>query len=85
MSAACPACGKEFSATCPLCRERRFRLSPLKILGNFPWATHHPVWRDERMAEMFCERCGLVIRPEMTMRELVGPCSGGASPEAVLP
>ena len=72
----CPLCLTGYSATCPLCRERTTRMTPLKIIGTFPWSNHSLVWDDPTMGGMHCELCGKVIIPEMTMRELVGPCSG---------
>lgn len=75
----CPACGTGYSSTCPLCRERTYRMTPLIIVGTFPWPNHRLVWDDPRMERMHCEMCGLSIPPEMTMRELTGPCSAKVS------
>jgi hypothetical protein len=77
----CPLCGKGFSSTCFLCRERTYRLTPLMLIDDptqFPWPKHRPVWNDPTQAGMHCELCGLPIPSTMTMKELFGPCSGGS-------
>jgi hypothetical protein len=53
-------------------------MTPMIIVGNFPWVTHRLVWDDPRMAGMHCEACGLNVRPEMYVKDLIGPCSAGA-------
>jgi transcription elongation factor Elf1 len=77
----CPACGTGYSRDCSVCRERTYRITPLKIIGDFPWKVHVLVWNTPEMARMHCENCGLDIKPEMTMRELTGPCSAGKQVE----
>lgn len=79
----CPVCGKGYSADCIACRARSTRMSAMKIIGDFPWGTHSLVWDDSRCAGMHCELCGLKILPEMTMREVTGPCSGRPALEDV--
>lgn len=74
----CPACGTGYSSTCLLCRERSQRVTPLILVANkdqFAWPLHRPVWDSPAMEGMHCENCGKRIVPEMTMRELFGPCS----------
>lgn len=75
----CPACGKGYSSTCPLCRERSYRMTPLMLIddGQFPGVRHRLVWDDPTMSKLHCEACGKPIPPEMTMRELFEPCSAG--------
>jgi hypothetical protein len=79
MAETCPACGTERSDTCPLCRERTYRVTPLLILGTFPWTNHRLVWDGPQMGAMHCDRCGKPIHPYTTMKELIGPCSAGAT------
>lgn len=71
----CPACLTGYSPTCWICRERSYRMTPLLILGRFPWPNHRPVWDNPLQDGMHCEACGIRIAPEMTMRELTGPCA----------
>lgn len=70
----CVTCGKNWSPDCPSCRERR-PMTPLRLQSKMPWPTHEPAWINRDQSGMLCNRCGLPIRPEMTMRELFGPCS----------
>lgn len=74
----CPTCLTGYSPDCPTCRSRSVRMPALKIWGTFPWGNHYPVWDDPTCQGMHCDYCGLRITPEMTMRELTGPCSGNA-------
>jgi hypothetical protein len=80
----CPACRTVYSPTCPLCRERTQRLTPIILVAGknqFPWPLHRPVWDDGLQRGMHCENCGKRILPEMQMRELFGPCSIGDAPK----
>ncbi len=78
----CLACRTGYSPTCPLCRERTYRVAPLVLVADkdqFPWTLHRPIWDSPKMEGMHCENCGKRIAPEMTMRELFGPCSAKVS------
>ncbi|MDE1822133.1 MAG: hypothetical protein KGI98_14935 [Euryarchaeota archaeon] len=77
----CVVCGHAFTPDCVHCQTQG-RLSSLKLLTDMPWPVHQPQWMDATQTEMRCSRCGVVIRPEMTMRELFGPCSAKTEVEA---
>jgi len=62
-------------------------MTPLMLIDNqqLPGRRHLPVWTDPLMTSMICELCGMPIRPDMTIRELFSPCSGGTERPALLP
>lgn len=69
----CPSCEQPYSIDCRTCQESHQK-SALNIWGKFPWINHRPVWANREETMMICERCKKEITPEMTMRDLVGPC-----------
>lgn len=71
--APCVECGRGYSVDCRTCQAGHQR-SALNIWGKFPWINHRIIWANREETMMICEHCKLEVTPEMTMRDIVGPC-----------
>ena len=81
----CLACGRGFNRDCRVCVERFLTVSPIAITDEFDWPTHEIVWDDTLMSGLHCQLCGVKIEAYTTLREIIGPCSGGGKNRPPLP